>query len=94
MCKHCIAGGSNEVWDQETMFSQLVKWLPRILKIAVYSLVLYISEARSRGKATKEINYLYNSKSFSLYWYSFCLSLYQKSFLNFFSSMRKLLPME
>ena len=51
-------GKSNRVWDQETVFSQFVNWLPYVVVsqiIAVYFPVFNLSE--SREEVTEEINY-------------------------------------
>ena len=97
MCKHCIAGGSNKVWDRETIISQLVKQLPcswwsagncRILKIAVYFLVLNILEAR--GEATEEI-IIYLILSLYLCTTHFACQLFiKKLFLNFLFQHEKI----
>lgn len=89
MCKHCIAGGSNGVWDQETMLSQLVKRLPcnwwSAGKIAVYFLVLNILEAR--GEATEEIIIYLIFKSFLSH---FACQFIKKLFLNFLFQHEKI----
>lgn len=92
MCKHCIAGGSNEVCDQETMLSELAtggqqEKLQDIKNCSIFLIVLNILEAR--GEVTKKI-IIYIILSLYLRTTHFACQFIKKLFLNFLFQHEKI----